>query len=324
MRAVVHDKYGPPEVLRLEEVERPEPKDDEVLVRIHATTVNRSDCGWRGADPFIIRWFTGILRPKRRILGSELAGEVEAVGSAVTKFHVGDEVFGLRGFGAHAEYICLPESARLAHKPAGMTFEEAASICDGAIMALTSLRRADLQPGQRIVVYGASGSIGTAAVQLAKHHFGAHVTAVCNTKNLELARSLGADEVVDYTQEDFAKNGEIYDVIFDAVGKHSFRRCRRSLKPGGIYLCTDLGYMWHVPVLTLLTRWVGDKRVTIPTPKYHQEDVVLLKELIEAGKYRAVIDRSYPLEQIVEATRYVETGEKTGNVVLIVNGSHAA
>ena len=316
MRAVVYDRYGPPEVLRLEEVDRPEPKDDEVLVKIHATTVNRSDCGWRGAEPFFIRWFTGLRRPRRRILGSELAGEVEAVGAAVTKFEVGDEVFGLRGFGAHAEYICLPENARLAHKPAGMTFEDAASICDGAIMALSSLRRADLKPGQRIVVYGASGSIGTAAVQLAKHQFGAHVTAVCNTKNLELVRSLGADEVVDYTQEDFTKNGETYDVIFDAVGKHSFRRCRGSLKPGGIFLCTDLGFMWHVPFLTLLTRWVGDKRVTIPMPQYHQEDVVLLKELIEAGKYRAVIDRSYPLEQVVEATRYVETGQKTGNVVL--------
>jgi NADPH:quinone reductase-like Zn-dependent oxidoreductase len=190
-------------------------------------------------------------------------------------------------------------------------------------MALTSLRRADLKPGQRIVIYGASGSIGTAAVQLAKHQFGAHVTAVCNTKNLELVRSLGADEVVDYTQDDFTKNGETYDVIFDAVGKHSFRRCRGSVKPGGIFLCTDLGFMWHVPVLTLLTRWVGDKRVTIPMPKYHQEDVVLLKELIEAGKYRAVVDRTYPLEQVVEATRYVETGQKTGNVVLTVNGNHA-
>jgi NADPH:quinone reductase-like Zn-dependent oxidoreductase len=319
MRAVVHDRYGPPEVLRIEEVERPVPNDDEVLVRIHATTVSRSDCGWRGADPFFIRVFTGLLRPRRRILGSELAGEVEGVGSAVTKFAVGDQVFGLRGFGAHAEYICLPETARLAHKPAGMTYEEAAAVCDGAIMALTSLRRANLQLGQRIVVYGASGSIGTAGVQLAKD-FGAHVTAVCDTKHVDLVRSLGADEVVDYTQEDFTRNGTTYDAIFDAVGKHSFRRCRRSLKAGGIFLTTDLGFMWHVPALVLWTRWIGNKRATLPLPQYKQEDVVFLKELIEAGKYRAVIDRSYPLEEVVEATRYVETGQKTGNVVLAVDG----
>jgi NADPH:quinone reductase-like Zn-dependent oxidoreductase len=323
MRAVVHDTYGPPEVLRLEEVERPVPKDDEVLVRIHATTVSRSDCGWRSAHPFFMRVFTGVLRPKYRILGSELAGEVEAIGAAVDKFEVGDHVFGLKGFGAHAEYICVRESGHLEHKPIGMTFEEAAAVCDGAIMALTSLRRADVRQGQRILIYGASGSIGTAGVQLAKY-LDAHVTAVCNTKNIELVRSLGADEVVDYTQEDFTKNGETYDVIFDAVGKHSFRRCRGSLKPGGIYLATDLGFMWHVPALTLLTRWIGDKRVTIPTPKYDQKDVLFLKELIEAGKYRAVIDRSYPLEHVVEATRYVETGQKTGNVVLTVDGGRAA
>jgi NADPH:quinone reductase-like Zn-dependent oxidoreductase len=320
VRAVVWDKYGPPEVLRLEEVERPVPKDDEVLVRIHATTVSRTDCGWRSADPFMMRFVTGLLRPKYTSLGSELAGEVEAVGAAVSRFAVGDHVFGLRGFGANAEYICVRESGRLAHKPAGMTFEEAAAVCEGAIMALTSLRRADLRPGQRILIYGASGSIGTANVQLAKY-FDAHVTAVCNTTNVELVRSLGADEVVDYTQEDFTRNGETYDVILDAVGKHSFRRCRGSLKPGGIYLETDLGFMWHVPILTLLTRWVGDKRVVLPIPKVKQEDILFLKELIEAGKYRAVIDRSYPLERVVEATRYVETGQKTGNVVLTVDGN---
>jgi NADPH:quinone reductase-like Zn-dependent oxidoreductase len=214
----------------------------------------------------------------------------------------------------------MREGAPLAHKPAGMTFEEAAAICDGALSALASLRRADLRKGQRIVVYGASGSIGTAAVQLAKH-FGADVTAVCNTKNLELVKSLGADEVIDYTREDFTKNGETYDVIFDAVGLHSFRRSRRSLKPGGFYLETDLGFMWHVPLLALLTRWIGDKRVTIPIGKYTKEDVLFIKKLIEEGKYRAVIDRTYPLEQVVKAARYVETGQKTGNVVLTVDGA---
>jgi NADPH:quinone reductase-like Zn-dependent oxidoreductase len=327
MRAVVHDRYGSPAVLRLEDVERPVPKDDEVLVRVHATTVNRTDCHIRAAKPFMWRFFAGLLRPKRRVLGMELAGEVEAVGAAVTEFAVGDEVFGIQGYnrpyGAHAEFVCMRAGDPLAHKPAGMTFEEAAAVCDGALMALTTLRRADLRKGQRILVYGASGSMGTAAVQLARY-FDTHVTAVCNTKNVELVRSLGADEVIDYLQQDFTKNGETYDVILDAVGKHSFRRCRGSLKPGGIYLPTDLGFMWHVPVLPLLTRRIGDKRVIFEITKYTKEDVLLLKELIEAGKYRAVIDRTYPLEDVIEATTYVETGQKTGNVVLTLDGGGPA
>ncbi len=326
MRAVVHDRYGPPDVLRLEQVERPVPKDDEVLVKIHATTVNRTDCGMRSADPFIVRFFTGLRRPKRKILGMELAGEVEAVGAAVTEFKVGDHVFGVTGFGAHAEFVCVRESAPLAHKPTGMTFEEAAAVCDGASLALACLRKADLRKGRSILIYGASGSVGTAGVQLA-NHFGADVTAVCNTKNLELVRSLGAGQVVDYTQDDFTKNGKTYDVIFDAVGKHSFRRCRRSLKPGGIYVETDLGFMWHVPLLALLTRRIGDKSVKVGITRYTKKDVLFLKELIEAGKYRAVIDRRYLLEQVVEATRYVETGQKTGNVVLtlgLVRGEMAS
>jgi NADPH:quinone reductase-like Zn-dependent oxidoreductase len=322
VRAVVYDRYGPPEVLRLEDVERPVPKEDEVLVKIHATTVNRTDCGWRTAKPFIARYFIGLLKPKRKILGMELAGEVEALGAAVTEFKVGDHVFGVKGFGAHAEFVCIRESGPLAHKPADMTFEEAAAVCDGASIALSCLGPADLRQGRKILIYGASGSIGTAAVQLAKH-FGADVTAVCNTKNVELVRSLGADQVIDYLQEDFTKNGKTYDVIFDAVGKHSFRRCRRSLNPGGIYLETDLGFMWHVPILALLTRRIGDKKVTLGMAKYRKQDVLFLKELIEAGKYRAVIDRRYPLEDVVEATRYVETEQKTGNVVLTLNGGRA-
>ena len=210
----------------------------------------------------------------------------------------------------------MRENRPLAHKPAGMTFEEAAAVCDGAIIALACLRKADLE-GRSILIYGASGSIGTAAVQLAKY-FDADVTAVCNTKNLELVRSLGADRVIDYTREDFTKNGETYDVVFDAVGKHSFRRCRRSVKPGGTYIETDLGFMWHVPILALLTRRIGDKRVKLPIPTYSKKEVLFIKELIEAGKYRAVIDRRYPLDDVVEATRYVETQQKTGNVVLTV------
>src|SRR5713226_7670471 len=322
MRAVVYYRYGAPDVLRLEDVERPVPKGDEVLVKIHATTVNRSDCGLRSAEYFITRFFTGFLRPKWNILGSELAGEVEAVGAAVSKFAVGDYVFGTTGArcGAHAEFICMRESARIAHKPTGMSFEEAAAVCDGAIWALMGLRPAGLRKGQRILIYGASGSIGTAGVQLAKY-FEADVTAVCNTKNLELVRSLGADRVIDYTQEDFTKNGETYDVIFDAVGKHSFSRCRDSLKRGGAYVATD-GF--QNLILSLWTSRIGDKRVLFPIPPhYTKKNVLFLKGLIEDGKYRAVIDRRYPLEQVVEATRYVETHQKTGNVVLTVNGGRA-
>jgi len=319
MRAVVFEKYGPPDVLRVEDVEQPVPEEDEVLVKVRATTVNRSDCGWRSAKPFFARFFTGLLRPKQKILGMELAGEVDAVGAAVTEFEVGDRVFGVKGYGAHAEFVCIRESAGLAHKPTGMTFEEAAAVSDGACIALACLRKVDLRKGRSILIYGASGSIGTAAVQLSRN-FGARVTAVCNTKNVELVRSLGADEVIDYLHEDFTKNGETYDVVFDAVGKHSFRRSRRSLKPGGTYISTDLGFMWHVPPLALATRLVGGKRVTLPIPRYSKQDVRFLKELIEAGRYRAVIDRRYPLEDVVEATRYVETGQKTGNVVLTLNG----
>jgi len=318
MRAVVYDNYGPPGVLRLEEVDRPIPKDDEVLVKIHATTVNRTDSALRAAEPFASRFITGLLRPRRKILGSELAGQVEAAGPAVSEFEVGDQVFGVNPwkFGTHAEFVCMREGASLAHKPAGMSFEEAAAVCDGAILALGCLRPADPRKGQRILVFGASGSIGTAAVQLARY-FDADVTAVCNTKNVELVRSLGADEVVDYTLEDFTKNGQTYDVIFDAVGKHSFRRCQGSLKRGGFYLATDGAQNL---VLALWTSRIGDKRVVFPIPpRYTKKDVLFLKELIEAGKYRAVIDRCYPLEQVVEATRYVETEQKTGNVVLTVS-----
>ncbi len=321
MRAVVHDRYGPPEVLRLEDVDRPVPKDDEVLVEVHASTVTRSDCGFRAADPFFSRAWTGLRRPKQRIPGMELAGAVEAVGTTVTDFRVGDEVFGMRG-GANAEYVCVREQGVLAHKPPGLSLEEAAAVPDGGIIALACLGKAGPLEGRSIVIYGASGSIGTASVQLAKH-FGAEVTAVCNTKNVELVHSLGADEVLDYTKEDFTKNGKRYDAVLDSVGKHSFRRCRGSLKPGGAYIETDLGFMWHVPPLALVSRWIGDKRVTLPIPKYTKENVLLLKGLVEAGKYRAVVDRTYPLEDVVEATRYVETGQKTGNVVLTVKDVEA-
>jgi NADPH:quinone reductase-like Zn-dependent oxidoreductase len=316
MRAVVHDRYGRPDVLRLADVERPVPDDDQVLVKIHATTVNRTDTHIRQAKPFLWRFFAGLLRPKNRILGSEFAGEIEAVGPAVTEFEVGDRVFGVKAFGTHAEFVCVREGGLLAHMPAGLTFDEAAAICDGALQGLAALRRGGVGKGTRVLVYGASGSCGTATVQLARS-FDAHVTAVCNTKNVELVRSLGADEVIDYLQEDFTKNGETYDVIVDAVGMHSFLRCRRSLRPGGIYVATD---QLHNLLFWLWTSRIGDKKLVFAVPRSTKQDILFLKELIEAGRYRAVIDRTYPLEDVLEATRYVETLQKTGNVVLTVNG----
>jgi NADPH:quinone reductase-like Zn-dependent oxidoreductase len=318
MRAVVHDRYGPPEVLRIADLPRPEPKPNEVLVRVQATTVTRSDCGFRAADPFFSRVFTGLRRPKQPIAGMELAGVVEATGDEVAEFAVGDRVFGLRS-GANAELVCVREQGALAHIPEGMSFEDAAALPDGACIANACLTAAGVREGHSIVVYGATGSIGTAGVQLAKA-LGAEVTAVCDTPRVDLVRSLGADEVVDYTREDFTADAATYDVVFDAVGKHSFRRCRRALKPGGTYISTDLGFMWHVPALALASRFVGDKRVRLPIPKYSKEDVLLVKRLVEEGRYRPVVDRTYRLEQVVEATRYVETGQKTGNVVLSVNG----
>ena len=324
MRAVVRDRYGPPEVLRVADVDRPVPNDDQLLVRIHATTVNRTDCHARRAKPWPWRFFTGLRHPKQtmRILGTEYAGEVEAVGAAVTEFAVGDRVFGAKSFGTHAEYVCVREAGPVAHIPAGMTFEQAAAVCDGAYQALSPLRRAKVGEGTRLVVYGASGSCGTAAVQLARH-FGAHITAVCNTKNVELVRSLGADVVVDYLQEDYTKRGETYDVVLDAVDKHSFWRARRALKPGGLYLATDVGRLWQNLPLALGTRWLRGRKVVFTMSRHSKQDVRFLKELIEAGEYRAVIDRTYPLEEVVEAHRYVETQQKTGNVVLTVVGGPA-
>jgi len=319
MKAVVCDRYGPPDILRITEVPRPVPRPDEVLIKIRATTVNRSDCAFRAGIPRpYARLFTGLRRPRHQILGSELSGEVEAIGLAVTGFKPGDAVFGIKAwkFGAHAEYVCMREGASLAHKPAGASFEEAAAVCDGVILALMGLRRADIRKGRSILIYGASGSIGTAAVQLSRY-YDADVTAVCATKNLELMRSLGADHVIDYTRDDFTANGQAYDVIFDAVGKHSFRRSKDSLNPGGIYLATD--HLQNI-ALALWTSRFGDKKVVFPIPPhYTRQDVVFLKGLMEAGKYRAVIDRRYPLEDVIAATRYVETEQKTGNVVLTVS-----
>ena len=324
MRAVVYDRYGPPDVLRLVDVERPVPKEDEVLVQVHATTVNRLDVHTREANrrgglgvSLLSRLVSGVRRPRQRILGSEFAGEVAAVGAGVSEFAVGDRAFGNSGlrFGAHAEFMCIREGARIAHMPAGIGFEEAAPVSDGGLNALTCLRQADLREGRTILIYGASGAIGTAGVQLARH-FGADITAVCSTKNLELVKSLGADRVIDYTREDFTRNGQTYDVIFDAVGKLSFTRCRASMKAAGIFLPTD-GFGNLMRALWPSRR--GDKKVVFQIPpRQTKQDILFLKDLVEARKFRAVIDRTYPLEDVVEATRYVETEQKTGNVVLTI------
>jgi NADPH:quinone reductase-like Zn-dependent oxidoreductase len=315
VRAVVHDRYGPPDVLRIAEVEQPVPHDDELLVRVHASTVTRTDTGLRNTEYPFSRLITGIRRPRRTIAGMEFAGRVEAVGPTVTEFQVGDDVFGIQG-GANAEYVTARESAVIAQKPAGLTYEDAAAVPDGSLLALTMLQPLSPLRGKSVLVYGAAGSIGTAAVQLLAHHFDADVTAVCDTNDVELVRSLGAGDVLDRFHQDFTKNGKTYDVIFDAVGRHSFRRSRHSLKPGGIYVTADLGFLYHVPLAAVATRFVGSRRAKLGIGRYRKEDLLQVKALVDAGKYRPVVDRTYTLDDAVEANRYVETARKTGNVVL--------
>jgi NADPH:quinone reductase-like Zn-dependent oxidoreductase len=319
MKAVVQHRYGPPDVLRIEEVESPIPGDDEILIHVRATTVSQSDTHARGAHPFAWRFVAGLRRPRWRWLGVEFAGVVEAVGDAGTEFHVGDEVFGqpARFFGTHAEYIVLPQSAPVTAKPTNLTFEEAAAIGDGSSQALDALRLAKAAAGTRIAIYGASGSLGTAAVQIAKAR-GAHVTGVCGPAHLELVRSLGADEVVDYTREDFRNAGPVYDAVIDAVGKYAFVRARRALRPGGIYVATDAGPYLESLLMAIPARFVGSRRLVFAMGRRGKEHVVYMRELIEAGAYRPVIDSRYPLDEVVEAHRRVETWHKTGNVVLVM------
>jgi NADPH:quinone reductase-like Zn-dependent oxidoreductase len=320
MRAAVRTRYGPPEVVRVTEVAKPAARDGEVLVRVHATTVNRTDCGLRAAKPFFYRLFIGLRRPRATVLGTEFAGEVEAVGAEVTAFEVGDRVFGFEGtrFGAHAEYLVVPETGLLATIPAGLSYEQAAPGSEGSQYALSLIRKANIRRGQDVLVNGATGAIGSAAVQLLKH-LGASVTAVCGREHLELVERLGADRVVDHTAVDFTRDERTYDVVLDAVGKSSFGRCRRLLRPRGIYLSTDLGPLSQNPVLALVTPLFGRRKVMFPIPgRAGRELAEDLRELIGTGAFRPLIDRRYPLDQIVEAYRYVETGRKVGNVVVVV------
>jgi NADPH:quinone reductase-like Zn-dependent oxidoreductase len=319
MKAIVCTKYGPPDVLQLKEVEKPTPKDNEVLIRVHATTVTSGDV-WIRSSTFSWWFFIpgrimyGIRKPKKTIPGNELAGEIESVGKDVKLFKKDDQVFGIywgTSFGgAYAEYICLPEDG-VAIKPTNLTYEEAATVPIGGLTAVHLLRKGNVQSGQQVLIFGASGSVGTYAVQLAKH-FGAEVTGVCSTANIEMVKSLGAYKVIDYTKEDFTKSGKTYDIIFDAVRKTSFLRCKSSLKKKGNYITVD----W--PLMTALwTSIVSSKKVVFGIAK-RIENLAFLRELIEAGKLRSVIDRRYPLAQAAEAHRYVETGHKKGNVVITV------
>lgn len=330
MKAIVYTKYGPPDVLHLEEVEKSAPKDNEVLIRVYATSVNFGDItarNFRDISPrefnmLFLFWIIGKItfglgKPKINILGSEFAGEIESAGKDVKSFKKGDKVFGYLGqsMGAYAEYLCMPENGCVAIKPTNMTYEEAAVVPYGAIMALNLLRKMNIQPGQKVLVNGASGGIGSASVQIAKY-FGAEVTGVCGTPRLEFVKSLGADKVIDYTKEDFTLNGETYDLIFDILGKSSFSRCKNSLKQNGRYLLAS--FKMKQLFQMLWTKMAGSKKVICALAIDKQEDLVFIKELIEAGKIKSVIDRRFPLEQTAVAHKYIEKGHKKASVVITV------
>jgi NADPH:quinone reductase-like Zn-dependent oxidoreductase len=317
MRAIVHSRYGPPEVVKLLEVAKPIPKENEVLVKVYSSTVNRTDSGLRSAEYFVSRFFTGLFRPKYQILGCEFAGIVEEIGQHVATFKIGDKIFGFndKTFGGHGEYLTINETDAITTIPEGFSFDEAAAFTEGAHYALVDIRAAKVERGQHVLVYGATGAIGSAAVQLLKH-FGAIVTAVCDTKNVDLVKSLGADTVINYQTQDFTKTEDKFEFIFDAVGKSSFGECKPLLTVKGVYISTELGKNGENLLFALTTPIWGGKRLLFPIPTITKQDVIFLKELVEKGEFKPVIDRKYNLDQIVEAYKYVETGQKTGNVVL--------
>ncbi|MEO8960516.1 MAG: NAD(P)-dependent alcohol dehydrogenase [Ginsengibacter sp.] len=317
MKAVIYTKYGPPEVAQLMEIDIPVPKDNEVLIKVCASTVNRTDSGFRSAEYFISRFWSGLLRPRYPILGCEFAGVVKETGKSVSTFKIGDKVFGFndKTFGGHGEYLTIAENDAVTFLPDNLSFEEGAALTEGAHYALCGIKAAQVTSGQNVMVYGATGAIGSAAVQLLKS-LGANVTAVCNTKNVELVKSLGADAVIDYQTEDFTKTEKRFDFILDAVGKSSFGQCKPILNKKGIYISTELGKNAENVFLALITPILGGRKVLFPIPKINKEDVNYFKDLVEKGAYMPVIDRHYKLEQIVEAYKYVESGQKTGNVVI--------
>ena len=328
MKAIVYTKYGPPDVLQLKEVEKPAPRDNEALVKVHAASVNAYDLHLLRADVFLVRLAAGLFKPKNTILGADIAGLVEAVGRNAKQFQPGDEVFGdiaACGAGGFAEYVCVPENF-LALKSTRMTFEEAAAIPMAAVTALQGLRdKGQIQPGQKVLINGASGGVGTFAVQIAKS-FGAEVTAVCSTRNLDMARSLGADKVIDYTREDFSQNGQRYDLILAANGYHSIFKYRRALSPKGIYVMAG-GSMAQIFQALLLGPWIsmtGSKKMGFLTTKSNQKDLVFMNELLEAGKVKPVIDRRYPLSEVAEALCYLGEGHARGKVVITVEHNNKA
>jgi len=326
MKAIVYTHYGPPGVLQLKEVEKPIPKNNEVLVKIHATTVNRTDCATIRAIPFFARIITGLFKPKKQTPGTELSGEIETVGSNVSSLKVGDKVFGFddSGLCSHAQYAVVTED-KLVIMPDNITYEQAAASSEGAHYAYNFIKNTDLKKEQNVLVNGATGAIGSAAVQLLKY-FGVNVTAVCATKNMELVKFLGANTVIDYTKEDFTKDDKKYNFVFDTAGKSSFFKCKQLLLPGGVYISSGLGCMAQnifLPLITpIIKPLIGNKKTVSPVPTDIRKSLLLIKNLIEQGKFKAVIDKSYPLERIVEAYRYVEKGQKVGNVVIAVEHSN--
>ena len=320
MKASVYSKYGLPDVLEVSPVEKPIPRDHEVLIQVFATTVNRTDCAMLKAKPFIMRFLTGMFKPTNPILGTDFAGRIESIGNKVTSLAIGDRVFGFDdgGISSHAEYMTFPENKAIATIPENITFEEAAASIEGAHYAYNFINKVQIEQGQKIMVNGASGAIGSAAVQLLRH-FGAQVTAVCNTKNLEMVKSLGAKRVIDYTKVDFTKDDHKYAFVFDTVGKSSFARTKPLLDPGGVYISSELGWMAQNLYFALITPLIGNKKVIFPIPSDVKGSVLLIRELMRQGTFKPVIDRNYSLEQIADAFKYVLTGQKTGNVVIIMD-----